>query len=187
MVVRPLSFSASMTRWKPSVCSGVSSLVVACSLSVVACVIRVFSRGLFSVVRRSNEETAMRLHMRGEIERVLPGQSFRELGVPPLQRLDDLHMINDGTGRAVVLADGDLANGADMDEQVLGHVDDELAAAHADDRLVKPDIGLRVLVELALGRLILEVVEEVAQRRDLLVRGVERDEPRRQALERRPD
>src|SRR5579862_3165052 len=100
MVVSPLSLSASMTRWKPSVSSCVSSAAAfAGSLSVVACVIgRVLSLRSF---RPSVQKIAVLLDMGGEIECVLAVEALGELGVAPLQRLDDLHVIGDRAGRAV--------------------------------------------------------------------------------------
>src|SRR5581483_1291336 len=151
MVVRPLSFSASMRRWKPSVSSCVSSAApLADSLRLVVCVIRLFSRRIArpgSFVR-STQEVAVLLHMRCEIERVLPGELLGELGIPPLQRLDDLEMINDGALSPVVLADRHLPDRTHMDKEVLRHVGNAFIAAHLDNRLVKLDVRIGIFVEM---------------------------------------
>src|SRR5579864_9671193 len=170
-----------MTRWNPSVSSCVSSAATfGCSFSVVACAILASSS-------QSVQEIPILFDMRGKIERVLPRQRLGALGIAPLQRLDDLHVIDDRALRAIVLADRRLANRAHMNEQVLGHVGEELITRQPDDRLMELDVGFRILVEMSLGRAILELVEEAAQPGDFFVRGMLRDQASRETLERRPD
>src|SRR5687767_13488435 len=96
---------------------------------------------------RSIQMNAVRLHMRGEVERVLPDQALGAVDVARLQRLDDGHVILDRALRPVVLGNGDLADGAHMDEQVLRQVGDQLALAQADDRGVERDVGLGIFLE----------------------------------------
>src|SRR5712671_3592319 len=54
--------------------------------------------------RVSGQKIAMRPDLRGRIERVLPREFLRQLSVPPLQRLDDLEMIDDRARGAIVLS-----------------------------------------------------------------------------------
>src|SRR4051795_9104291 len=139
----PLSFSASMTRWKPSVSSCVSSaglaaaLVAAWSFSIVACVIGGDPPGWdFGVALRSVEKGAVLLDMGGQVEIVLELETRGGLAVPRLERLDDLHVVGDRPRGAGAVTDRHAPDGAHMDEQVLGRVGDELVAAHPDNRLV---------------------------------------------------
>src|SRR5215471_5121890 len=190
MVVRRLSFSASMRRWKPSVSSRVSSAApLADSLSVVACVIRLFSLTDRStgVVIRSAQKIAVLFHMRGEIERVLAREFLGEFGISSLQGLDDVEMINDGALGAIVLADRHLPDRAHVDEEIFGHLRDHLIAAHLDDRLVELDVRIGIFVKMALGRMsALELVKEMPEGRDLRIGGAQGDKPRGKAFKRRP-
>ena len=61
-----------------------------------------------------------------EIQRVLPCQPLGQFGVAPLQRFDDLQVIDDGAGRAVALNNGCAADGAYVNEEVMGCIDDGL-------------------------------------------------------------
>ncbi len=117
---------------------------------------------------------------------MLPGEPLGQLGIAPLERFDDLQVIDDRARGAVVLGDRGLADGAHMDEQVLGRVRDQLRAAQADDHLVEGDVGIGVLADVFRGRGVLKLVEQMAQPTDLFVRRVQRRQPCRHALERRP-
>src|SRR5207302_3321981 len=88
------------------------------------------------------EKIAVLLDMRGEPQRVLARQTLGQLGLAPLQRLDDPHMVGNRTRRAVVLMDRDLADRAHVDEQILGHVGKQCTAAHLDDRLLEGGVRL---------------------------------------------
>src|ERR1022692_4094541 len=98
--------------------------------------------------RRSTEEIAIAVDVCREVERVLAGEPLRQLGVPPLERLDDVQMIDDRAGRAVVLRDRCPAYGAHMDEQIAGRVDDGLGSSESDDRGMKGDVRIRVLTQM---------------------------------------
>src|SRR5579862_699908 len=143
-----------MTRWKPSVSSWVSSAVFG-SFSVVASAILPSLGALF-------EEIPVLLDMRRQVERVLARQRLGSLGVAPLERLDDLHMIDDRALRAIVLADRRLANGAHVNEEIFRHIGDELVARKPDDRLMEFDIGVGIFVEMPFGRAVLKLVEKPA-------------------------
>ena len=75
---------------------------------------------------RSAEKIAVAIDVRRQIERVLAGEPLRQLGIALLERLDDVQVIDDRAGRAVVLRDRRPAYGAHMDEQIAGRVDDGL-------------------------------------------------------------
>ena len=124
--------------------------------------------------------------MRAQIEAVLTDQALGQLGVPVLQRLDDVHMVDHRPRHPVILEDSAYPDRAHVKEQVLGHLRQKLAVTHFDDRLMESDIDFRILVDLGLCLAVFEGDEHVAKRRDLGVVGLKRDEPRRHALERRP-
>src|SRR5579871_3585890 len=95
----PLSFNASITRWKPSV----SSLSPAgCVLSSVAD-IRLPPLGLVEII-------GVLRHVLGQPQRVLASQLFRAIGIARFQRLDDVHVVVNRTMRAVLLTNGLPAN-----------------------------------------------------------------------------
>ena len=129
----------------------------------------------------------MLLDMRGEPERVLARQPLGEFGVAPLERLDDPHMVRDRTRRPVVLVDRDLADRAHVDEQVFGHFGEQRAAAHLDDRLVKGDVRLGIIVQPLVLVSGAELGHQAAQPGDIRVGGALGGEPRRHAFERRHD
>ncbi len=95
-------------------------------------------------------------------------------------------MIDDGARCAVALHDGRAANGAHVNEKIASRVDNGLRAAQGDDRRVKCDIGVRVLIQMFGGRRILELVEQMPQFGDFRVRCLQRRKPGRHGFERRP-
>jgi hypothetical protein len=78
---------------------------------------------------------AMRLVSRGsrswfderrEFERVLTHEALDQFGIPPLQRFNDAHVLNNRVRRAITLRDRPLADRSHMQEKVLDRVEDEL-------------------------------------------------------------
>ncbi len=69
---------------------------------------------------------------------------------------------------------------------ILGRLRDQSRAAQADDRLMKGDVGIRILVEMLRGRGALELIEQMAQLADFHVACMQRRQARRHALQRRP-
>ena len=69
----------------------------------------------------------MLLDVGRQVERVVPHELFDQIRIALLQRIDDVLVFHDGTVGTVTLLDGDLADGPDVDEQVLGHLDDQIA------------------------------------------------------------
>src|SRR6185437_15648641 len=124
----------------------------------------------------------MPLDMRGKIERVLAGEALGLLGVAPLQRLDDIHVVGNRAPGAILLTDRRLADGADMDEEILGGALDGLIARKGDDRLMEFDVGGGIFVKMRFRRVRLEIMEELAQLGDLAVRRALGNEARGHAL-----
>ena len=74
-----------------------------------------------------------------------------------------------------------------MQQDVVGHVDQHRRLAERDQRLVKGDVGLGIFLDVILRQAVLaEILEEVAQRRDVLLARGGGDQPRGHALERGP-
>ena len=69
----------------------------------------------------------MLLDMGRQIERVVPHEPFDQIRIPLLQRIDDVLVLHHRPMGTVILLNGDLADRPDMDEQVLGYLDDQIA------------------------------------------------------------
>src|SRR5215510_10285718 len=188
----PLSLSASMMRWNPSVISRSASPE---GFSCTAASDIVFSRGSLrrascsrAVVRswRSVQVVGVFRHMLGKAERMRAYQLLGAGGVTRLQRLDDVHVVVDRAVGTVLLADRLHADHPHMGEQVLSERNQHAVAAHADDGLVELDVHLGIFVEPRMELAVLELGEHGAQRGDVVVAGILGDQPRRHALERRP-
>src|SRR5262245_15501705 len=93
------------------------------------------------------QKIAVPLDMRGETQGVFTCQPLCKLGLAAFERLNDLHMVKNRSGRPVVLVDRDLTDRAHVDEQVFRHLGEQRTAAHANDRLVKGDVCIRIIVE----------------------------------------
>src|SRR5271170_456703 len=137
MVVSPLSLSASMRRWKPSVSSrsgagasvpaGFDVLTAASAMGGLPDVVLVEIIGVPGDVV-------------GEPQRMVAHELLGARGVARLDRLDDVHMVADRAVDAVLLADGLAPDHPHMGEQILGQIYQHGVAAHADDGLVEADI-----------------------------------------------
>src|SRR5438093_7732647 len=125
MVLMPLSLSASMMRWKPSVisrsaspegfsCTAASDIV----LSLIFFGLAHSSRAL-SIDPDSVQVVSVFPHVLGKAERVCAYQLLGAGGVTRLQRLDDVHVIMDRAVGAVLLADRLHADHPHVGEQVL--------------------------------------------------------------------
>ena len=124
------------------------------------------------------EEVAVFFDMRGKVQRVLAYQALGKLGIALFECLDDVHMIDDRARGPVALRDGHPADCADVNEQVLDGLAHEVRAGEADDRLVKRDVGVRILVDMLGRRRIAKLVEEPPQPGDIGIGRVLRREPR---------
>ena len=128
----------------------------------------------------------MGFDMVGEAERVLAHESFGLVGIATLEGRDDVEVVLHAAPGAVVLAHGDGADRAHVEEQRVGDLAHQRAAAEADDRLVERHVGLRILVQMR-RRVGVERVKQVAKLAQLGVAGALGGEPRGQALDGGPD
>src|SRR3989304_3928098 len=108
----PSFFSALATRWPPEMVSAGSS--VGRSFFAASAMFILQSCGS---APGSIEIVDVPLDMRGEVERVLADQPLGQLGVARLQRLDDVHVVDDRAPRPVLFRDRAHAGGADVGEQ----------------------------------------------------------------------
>src|SRR5579864_5149657 len=115
------------------------------------------------------EEVASAIDVRREIQRVLASQPLGQLGVAPLERFDDLQMIDDAARGAIALRDGGATHGPYMQQQVARGVHDRLRAAQANHLRVKGDVGIRVLTQMLTRRGVLKLIEQMAQLGDLII------------------
>ncbi len=82
---------------------------------------------------------------------------------------------------------GQLTIAAHMQQNIVGHIDQHRRLAERDQCLVESDIRFRIFLNVVLRQTVLaEVLEEVAQRRDILLACGGRDQTRGHALQRRP-
>src|SRR5580698_8540126 len=145
MVLRPLSLSASMMRLKPSVCSRSASATFASMLCTAADIPLLpgrFSYGRVFRLLKSTERKAcgdqnascdqnsplkqflsMRLDIGGKTERVIAGALLRKLGIARLEGFDDGHVLGQRSRGALDAPDRQLAVAANMQQDVVGHVD----------------------------------------------------------------
>src|SRR5713101_10155224 len=193
----PLSLSASMRRSKPSV-SSCSALFASMPCTVAGIPLlpdRLLMRTTSSSSKSSPKEglwlakefMSVGFDIGGKAERVIACTLFRKLGITLFERLDDRHMLGQRHRGAVHPADRQLAVAANMEQDIVGHIDQHRRLAERDQRLVKGDIGLRIFLDVILRQAILaEILEKVAQRGNVLFARRGRDQPRRHALERGP-
>src|SRR5476651_2844293 len=83
---------------------------------------------------------AVSFHISGETERVVACALFRKLGIALLERLDDGHVLGQGRGGAVCTPDRQLPIAANMQQDVVGHVDQHRRLGQRNQRLVKGDV-----------------------------------------------
>src|SRR4029079_5217188 len=148
MVVRPLSLSASIMRWKPSV-SSCSASAAGCALTAASAIeslpqnsfrLRMFfSKNRFPLFRnmRLIKIRGMARDVIGKAEGVRAHELFGTLGCACFKSLDDIQVVANRTVGAILFADGLAADHAHVGEQILCQIDEHGVAAHADDRLVE--------------------------------------------------
>src|SRR4051812_9657107 len=111
MVSMPLSLSASMMRWKPSVISrSASPAGFSCTAASDIVLSRKFGSRAFAmrcppIPERSVQVVGVFRHVLGQTKRMRAHQFLGAGGVARLQRLDDVHVIVDGAVGAILLAD----------------------------------------------------------------------------------
>src|ERR1700754_3497133 len=143
----PSAFRAFATRWPPeiiSVSAAPFSDAVGSALGVVVALTWGSSplgpspRGVPGRRERSLSIQVVdrALHVVGQVQGVVTDEPLGELRVAGLERLDDVHVIDDRALGALVLADRPAADGADVHEQVLDELQDHRRLAELDDPLV---------------------------------------------------
>src|ERR1700722_17969461 len=153
MVVSPLSLSASMTRWKPSVNSrsgagasapaGFDVLTAASAMGGLPDVVLV-------------EIIGMPGDVVDEPERMVAHELLGARSIARLDRLDDVHMVADRAVGAVLLADGLAPDHPHVGEQIGREIDQHAVLAQPDDGLVELDVDLGIFVELGVQVPVLE-------------------------------
>src|SRR6266571_9472185 len=112
---------------------------------------------------------AVRFDISGKAERVIACPLFSKLGVTLFERFDDRQMLRQRHRGAVDASDGQLAVAANVQQDIVGHVDQHRRLAERDQRLVKGDVGLGIFLDVILRQAVLaEILEKVAQRGNIL-------------------
>src|SRR5258705_4825818 len=199
MVLMPLSLSASMTRWNPSVSSCCASALVTSMLCTVAGIPLLPDRLLMRTSSSSSKSSpkqglwlakeflSVGFDIGGKAERVIARPLFRKLGITLFERFDDCHVLGQRYCGAVGPPDRELPVTTHMQQDIVGHVDQRRRLAERDQRLMEGDVGLRIFLDVVLRQAILaEIPEKIAQRGNVLFARRGRDQPRRHALERGP-
>src|SRR3954447_10729994 len=193
----PSAFRALATRWPPEISPGSTALlsgkVVASAAGVV---VALTVGGLLGPIRRlgpaaygslSVQVVDRAFHVVGQVQCVVADEPLGKLAVAGLERLDDVHVVDDRALGPVVLADGPAPDRPHVDVQVLDELQDHRRLRELDDALVEAQVGHRVLVEVRAQLAVLELREQRAERPDLLVGRALAHEPRGHRLEGRPD
>src|SRR4051812_49317592 len=98
----PFNFSASMTRWNPSVSSASVSPTLCSSAADIVFSLCVLPAPFVVGAGRSVEKVAVLLDMRRQPHGVLAHQPRRQIRIAPLQRGDDVAVIDNRTLRTIV-------------------------------------------------------------------------------------
>src|SRR5256885_7974228 len=101
MVLMPLSLSASMTRWKPSVSScsvpGASDFAAVFSMGIISLIVFRFGRIDRLCVKLRKQFLTVCLDIGSKAERMVACALLSEFGVAGFQRLDDRQMLGQGS------------------------------------------------------------------------------------------
>src|SRR5690606_27365721 len=112
------------------------------------------------------------IHVVAKPERVLADETLGTFRVARLERGDDLLVIDNRPPGAVLLENRAVADSANMEEQPVRKLSDQLALAEPDDRLMKANVCIRVLAHLAGDLVRGEGVDQSVKARDLIVAGL---------------
>src|ERR1700761_5586848 len=142
----PLSLSASIKRWNPSVSSRSASGELALILCTAASAMGILPKGFAASLCPfpSIQIIGVFGHVFRKAERVIAHQPLGTWRVACFQRFNDMDVIADRAVGAILLADRLAADHPHMGEQVLGEVEQHAVAAHPDDRLVELDVHLGI-------------------------------------------
>src|SRR5919106_5820677 len=181
----PSARRALATRWPPEIVSG--SVSRAAGASACAAVLVAVTWSLLPRASTSVQTSGGPLHVVGEIERVLTHEPLGQIGVAGLERLDDVHVVDDRALGAVVLPNHAAANRPHVHQQAGDQVGDHGRATELDDALMEAQVRVRVLVQVQAQLVVVdERREQLAQAADLLVRRPHAYQAGGHALERRP-
>src|SRR6202035_2319890 len=98
---------------------------------------------------------AMRLDIGGKAESVVARALLRQFGVALLEGVNDGHVLGQRSGGAVHASDRQLPIAADVQQDIVGHVDQYRRLGKRDQRLVKGDVGLGIFRDVVLRQAIL--------------------------------
>src|SRR2546421_254178 len=79
-----------------------------------------------------------------QLERVVGAEPLGDVRVALLERLDDLHVVDDRVGEALVLPNSAPADGLHVDEQAVDRPLQQLGAGQLDDPPVELEVRLRI-------------------------------------------
>src|SRR5919198_4153255 len=154
----PSAFRAFATRWPPEIISVSAAPFPGAVWSAFGVVVALTSgsplgpsprahpgggNGLMSI-----QVVDRAFHVVGQVQCVVSDEPLGELAVAGLERLDDVHVVDDRALGPVVLADGPAADRPHMHQQVLDELEDHRRLAELDDSLVEAQVRDRVLVEM---------------------------------------
>ena len=97
--------------------------------------------------RKSVRKRPKTLDVGYKTQRMLEAQPFGSLGLASLECLDDLQVINDGTGGSAGLRNCRAADSANMNIVSAYLIDQGLRTTQCDERLMKSDIDAGISVE----------------------------------------
>src|SRR6266699_6929524 len=106
------------------------------------------------------ELLAVRFDVSGKAKRVIACPLFRKLGITRFQRFDDSEMFGKRGGGAILASDRQLPITANVQQDVVGHIDQHRGFAERDQRLVKGDIGLGIFLDVILRQTVLAEIPE---------------------------
>ena len=104
--------------------------------------------------------------MGAQFQCVFAHELRREIGIARFDRLDIVHMVDNRLGGAVAFTDRAGANGANMHENLIGHLEQLPRFAQLKDRLVEFDVQLRIFVEMGRQFILVDLADDFAQRAD---------------------
>src|SRR3954471_12941220 len=170
----PSAFRALATRWPPEIIwvsaapfpdpASAAGVVVALTWGSPSRPPRPGSAGRRGNGLLSIEVVDRVVHVVGQVQGVVSDQTLGELAVAGLERLDDVHVVDDRALGPVVLADGPAPDRPHMHEQVLDQLQDHRRLAELDDALVEMQVRDGVLVEVRPHLAVLEPREQRPQR-----------------------
>ena len=114
----------------------------------------------------------MRLDIGSKAECVVARALFCKLGVALFEGLDDGQVLGQRSGGAVHASDRQLPVAADVQQDIVGHVDQHRRLGKRDQRLVKGDVGLGIFLDMirawaALESMAARLITTTARKKDI--------------------